>query len=143
MNKSSSPGHSGPVHKVKDPENWKPDSWQKFPALQQATYPDPEALENTLHELSELPPLVTSWEILALREQIAEAQAGKRFLLQGGDCAESFKECNSSLITNRLKVLLQMSLALIHGLQMPVVRIGRFAGQYAKPRSSDTETRGR
>ncbi len=141
MNKSSSPGHSGPVHKVNDPENWIPDSWRKFPALQQATYPDPEALENTLHELSELPPLVTSWEILALQEQIAEAQAGKRFLLQGGDCAESFQECNSSLITNRLKVLLQMSLVLIHGLQMPVVRIGRFAGQYAKPRSSDTETR--
>jgi 3-deoxy-7-phosphoheptulonate synthase len=84
---------------------------------------------------------VTSWEILSLREQIAEAQEGNRFLLQGGDCAESFEECCSPLITNRLKVLLQMSLALVHGLQMPVVRIGRFAGQYAKPRSSDLETR--
>jgi len=94
-----------------------------------------------LEKLSDLPPLVTSWEILSLREQIAEAQAGKRFLLQGGDCAESFEECCSPLITNRLKVLLQMSLALVHGLQMPVVRIGRFAGQYAKPRSSDLETR--
>ena len=106
-----------------------------------ARHMDPEALEDTLRDLAELPPLVTSWEILSLREQLAEAQAGKRFLLQGGDCAESFQECNSSLITNRLKVLLQMSLALVHGLQMPVVRIGRFAGQYAKPRSSDTETR--
>ena len=94
-----------------------------------------------LEKLSDLPPLVTSWEILSLREQIAEAQAGKRFLLQGGDCAESFDECCAPLITNRLKVLLQMSLALVHGLQMPVVRIGRFAGQYAKPRSSDLETR--
>ena len=84
---------------------------------------------------------MTSWEILDLRQQIAEAQQGKRFLLQGGDCAESFEECNSEVITNRLKVLLQMSLVLIHGLQMPVVRIGRFAGQYAKPRSSDIEIR--
>ena len=141
MNNISSPGPLGGARKEHDPANWNPDSWRKFPVLQQATYPDPEALEKTLHELSELPPLVTSWEILSLREQIAEAQAGKRFLLQGGDCAESFQECNSSLITNRLKVLLQMSLALVHGLQMPVVRIGRFAGQYAKPRSSDTETR--
>lgn len=141
MNNISSPGPLGGARKEHDPANWNPDSWRKFPVLQQATYPDPEALEKTLNELSELPPLVTSWEILSLREQIAEAQAGKRFLLQGGDCAESFQECNSSLITNRLKVLLQMSLALVHGLQMPVVRIGRFAGQYAKPRSSDTETR--
>jgi 3-deoxy-7-phosphoheptulonate synthase len=121
--------------------DWAPDSWQTFSALQQANYPDPEALARALKKLSDLPPLVTSWEILSLREQIAEAQAGKRFLLQGGDCAESFEECCSPLITNRLKVLLQMSLALVHGLQMPVVRIGRFAGQYAKPRSSDLETR--
>ncbi|MDT8320236.1 MAG: 3-deoxy-7-phosphoheptulonate synthase class II [Xanthomonadales bacterium] len=120
--------------------DWQPGSWQKFPALQQATYAEPETLERTVGELSGLPPLVTSWEILALREQIAEAQVGKRFLLQGGDCAESFKECRPEVITNRLKVLLQMSLVLAHGLQMPVVRIGRFAGQYAKPRSSDTET---
>ncbi len=141
MSNFSSPGHVNSVREVHDPENWRPDSWRKFSALQQATYPDPEALENALHDLGELPPLVTSWEILSLREQIAEAQAGKRFLLQGGDCAESFQECKPSLITNRLKVLLQMSLALVHGLQMPVVRIGRFAGQYAKPRSSDTETR--
>ncbi len=141
MNNFSSPGHMNSVEEVHVPENWKPDSWRNFPVLQQATYPDPVALEKVLIDLSDLPPLVTSWEILSLREQIAEAQAGKRFLLQGGDCAESFHECSASLITNRLKVLLQMSLALVHGLQMPVVRIGRFAGQYAKPRSSDTETR--
>ena len=122
-------------------EGWAPDSWKRFPALQQANYPDQAALAASLRKLADLPPLVTSWEILALREQIAEAQAGKRFVLQGGDCAENFEEVCSPLITNRLKVLLQMSLALVHGLQMPVVRIGRFAGQYAKPRSSDTETR--
>lgn len=122
-------------------EGWKPDSWQTREAKQQATYPDQDALQASLAELSSLPPLVTSWEILSLREQIAQAQRGERFFLQGGDCAESFAECNSDVITNRLKVLLQMSLALTHGLQKPVVRVGRFAGQYAKPRSSDMETR--
>ncbi len=129
--------------KVADPEgaDWRPDSWQNFDAAQQATYPDPASLQAALEELAELPPLVTSWEILALRRQIAEAQRGERFFLQGGDCAESFAECRPGVITNRLKVLLQMSLILVHGLQMPVVRVGRFAGQYAKPRSSDTETR--
>lgn len=121
--------------------SWEPGSWQSREAKQQATYPDQEELQASLTELSQLPPLVTSWEILSLREQIAQAQAGNRFFLQGGDCAESFKECNSEVITNRLKVLLQMSLALTHGLQKPVVRVGRFAGQYAKPRSSDVETR--
>ncbi len=120
---------------------WKPDSWQSRQAKQQANYPDQAALQVSLDELSSLPPLVTSWEILSLREQIAQAQVGKRFFLQGGDCAESFAECNSEVITNRLKVLLQMSLTLTHGLQKPVVRVGRFAGQYAKPRSSDVETR--
>jgi 3-deoxy-7-phosphoheptulonate synthase len=123
------------------PEDWKPDSWSACKTLQQATYPDQQKLISTLEKLSQLPPLVTSWEINTLREQIAEAQAGRRFMLQGGDCAENFNECSSPLITNRLKVLLQMSLVLVHGLQMPVLRVGRYAGQYAKPRSSDTETR--
>jgi 3-deoxy-7-phosphoheptulonate synthase len=105
------------------------------------TYPDQAALDATLGELHALPPLVTSWEILALKKQIAEAQEGKRFILQGGDCAETFDGCTSEVISNRLKVLLQMSLVLVHGLRLPVVRIGRFAGQYAKPRSADTEER--
>jgi 3-deoxy-7-phosphoheptulonate synthase len=120
---------------------WHPTSWQSREAKQQANYSDQAALQTVLDQLSSLPPLVTSWEILSLKEQIAQAQAGNRFFLQGGDCAESFAECNSEVITNRLKVLLQMSLALTHGLQKPVVRVGRFAGQYAKPRSSDLETR--
>jgi len=141
MNNAARTGTAGAVREVNVPTDWKPESWKKFPALQQANYPDHAALDNALLKLADLPPLVTSWEILSLRDQIAEAQAGKRFVLQGGDCAESFAECCSPLITNRLKVLLQMSLALVHGLQMPVVRIGRFAGQYAKPRSSDLETR--
>jgi 3-deoxy-7-phosphoheptulonate synthase len=105
------------------------------------TYPDQAAFEATLQELHALPPLVTSWEILALKKQVAEAQEGKRFLLQGGDCAESFDGCTPEVISNRLKVLLQMSLVLVHGLRLPVIRVGRFAGQYAKPRSTDTETR--
>jgi 3-deoxy-7-phosphoheptulonate synthase len=132
---------NAPVQEVSLPENWQPESWQQFPALQQATYPDELALSKVLDRLGDQPPLVTSWEILSLREQIAEAQLGKRFVLQGGDCAENFDDCNAPTIVNRLKVLLQMSLALVHGLQVPVVRIGRFAGQYAKPRSSDMETR--
>ncbi len=119
---------------------WQPDSWQQKQVSQQATYPDAEALQAALTQLSVLPPLVTSWEINTLREHIAEAQQGKRFILQGGDCAESFSDCTPPIITNRLKVLLQMSLVLLHGLHQPVTRIGRFAGQYAKPRSSDTET---
>jgi len=123
-------------------ESWAPNSWRNCEAKQQASYPDAAALQLALDELSTLPPLVTSWEILSLKAQIAQAQQGARFFLQGGDCAESFVECNSVVITNRLKVLLQMSLALTHGLQKPVVRVGRFAGQYAKPRSSDVETRG-
>jgi 3-deoxy-7-phosphoheptulonate synthase len=105
------------------------------------TYADQDALAQAESELRALPPLVTSWEILALKRQLAEAQEGKRFLLQGGDCAESFDDCESGRISNRLKVLLQMSLVLVHGLRQPVVRVGRFAGQYAKPRSTDTETR--
>jgi len=122
-------------------ENWTPATWRSRTALQQPTYPDLAALEGVQNELSLLPPLVTSWEILALKKQLAEAQEGKRFLLQGGDCAESFSDCESGLISNRLKVLLQMSLVLVHGLRLPVVRVGRFAGQYAKPRSTDTETK--
>ena len=120
---------------------WSPSSWRQRTALQQARYDSPEALHAAVTRLASMPPLVTSWEILNLRQQIAEAQAGKRFLLQGGDCAEVFDECRPEIIANRLKVLLQMSLVLIHGMQMPVIRIGRFAGQYAKPRSDDLESR--
>lgn len=120
---------------------WTPESWQAKPAVQQPNYPDAAALELALGELRRLPPLVTSWEVDALKSRLAEAQAGKRFVLQGGDCAESFADCESALIANRLKVLLQMSLVMVHGLKMPVVRVGRIAGQYAKPRSADVETK--
>ncbi|MBZ5579922.1 MAG: 3-deoxy-7-phosphoheptulonate synthase class II [Acidobacteriia bacterium] len=120
---------------------WSPDSWRRCQALQQPEYPDPAQLDRVLAELRQLPPLVTSWEVVRLREQLAEAAAGRRFVLQAGDCAERFAYCSSDRITNTLKVLLQMSLVLVVGAQRPVVRIGRFAGQYAKPRSADAETR--
>ena len=120
---------------------WNPASWQDFPALQQPTYPNPAALSAAVASLGRLPPIVVSWEVDALKAQIAEAQRGQRFILQGGDCAESFEDCTSGAVVNRLKVLLQMSIVLLHGLKVPVTRIGRMAGQYAKPRSADTETR--
>ena len=121
--------------------NWSPESWRKKDAIQQVSYTDETHLTTILDQLRRRPPLVTSWEIEALRKQLAEAAVGRRFLLQGGDCAESFDDCNVEFIKNRLKILLQMSVILIYGLQMPVVRVGRFAGQYAKPRSDPNETR--
>ncbi len=121
---------------------WSPESWRALPALQQPEYPDAAALERVLCELRQLPPLVTSWEILELRRQLAEAAAGKRFVLQGGDCAERLADCRPARITNTLKILVQMSLVLVVGAARPVIRIGRFAGQYAKPRSASEETRG-
>lgn len=132
---------SGILKKMTPATGWRPDSWQQKPASQQVSYPDQQAFHSALDRLSSLPPLVTSWEILALKEQIAQAQAGQRFVLQGGDCAELFDDCRPDVIANRLKVLLQMSLVMLHGMGKPVLRIGRFAGQYAKPRSADTETR--
>lgn len=120
---------------------WHPASWQRYPAAQQPSYPDADQLQHALAQLRALPPLVTSWEVNNLKAQIAEAQAGRSFVLQGGDCAESFADCRPDIIANRLKVLLQMSLVLTHGMRKKVLRIGRFAGQYAKPRSADMETR--
>lgn len=121
--------------------DWSPVSWQEKEALQQPVYPDAAALAEVLAQLSTLPPLVTSWEVETLKQRLAEAAHGKRFLLQGGDCAERFDECRADIITNRLKILLKMSVVLIYGLRRPVVRVGRFAGQYAKPRSAPVETR--
>jgi len=121
---------------------WQPDSWQRQPAAQQPAYPNAAALESVLRQLHQLPPLVSSWEVETLKQQLAEAQRGERFLLQGGDCSETFADCESSVIASKLKILLQMSLVLVHGARQRVTRVGRFVGQYAKPRSSATETRG-
>lgn len=120
---------------------WAPDSWQTKQAIQQPRYKDQAAVDVAVARLAALPPMVTSWEIEALREHITAAQKGEAFVLQGGDCAENFEECTSENIVRKLKILLQMSLVLTAGLKRPVVRIGRMAGQYAKPRSADTEIR--
>ncbi len=120
---------------------WSPETWRSAPNPHAVRYDDAGALAAAETQLRDLPPLVTSWEIERLRSFLAEAQEGKRFVLQGGDCAETLADCRASTITNKLKILLQMSLVLAHGLKKPVVRVGRFAGQYAKPRSSPTETR--
>jgi len=121
--------------------DWKPDSWQRKVATQQPQYPDPEALRRVVAQLATLPPLVTSWEVEELKRQLAEAALGERFLLQGGACAESFDHCQPDVITHKLKILLQMSLILTFGLKRRIIRVGRIAGQYAKPRSAETETR--
>lgn len=120
---------------------WSPTSWQSRPAQQQPTYRDSATLTEAVERLASLPPIVVSWEVERLRSQLAAAERGEAFLLQGGDCAESFDDCGSDKIAQRLKILLQMSLVLTHGLKKPVIRVGRMAGQYAKPRSADTETR--
>lgn len=121
--------------------SWSPDSWRDRPNAAPVPYDDPAVVEATVEKLRTLPPLVTSWEIERLKEHLADAQLGRRFVLQGGDCAETLDDCRPNIITNKLKILLQMSLVLVHGARRPVVRLGRFAGQYAKPRSSPVESR--
>ncbi len=120
---------------------WTPSSWRQKTSLQQPEYPDRAAFDRVIRQLTCLPPLVTSWEIESLKTQLAEGQEGRRFLLQGGDCAESFDSCAPDAITAKLKILLQMSLVLVHGAKKRIIRVGRFAGQYAKPRTDDSETR--
>jgi 3-deoxy-7-phosphoheptulonate synthase len=124
-----------------DSTSWHPASWQSRKATQQPTYEDGTALSRVVAELARLPPIVVSWEVETLRERLAAAQRGEGFLLQAGDCAESFAECESDRIAKQLKVLLQMSLVLLSGMKRPIIRVGRMAGQYAKPRSADSETR--
>lgn len=122
-------------------KDWVPTSWQGKTAGHQPLYPDTREVERVLARLGRLPPLVTWGEVEHLKSQLAMAARGERFLLQGGDCAESFDDCTAEFIGNKLKILLQMSLVLVHGLKKRVIRVGRIAGQYAKPRSADTETR--
>lgn len=107
--------------------------------MQQPTYPDAAALESTLADIRRLPPLVTPPEVEDLRQQLAEVAAGRRFLLQGGDCAERFQDCAAEPIERKLRILLQMSLVLTWGARVPTLRVARMAGQFAKPRSKDTE----
>jgi 3-deoxy-7-phosphoheptulonate synthase len=113
--------------------------WKDLPALQQPEWPDLDALAAARERLSELPPLVFAGEARRLQEQLARASKGEAFLLQAGDCAESFSELSAPIIRNKLKVVLQMALVLTYGSGLPVVKVGRIAGQFAKPRSKPTE----
>ena len=128
------------IHPTAD-AGWQPASWLARNAGQIPAYRDQQRAEAVMGQLARLPPLVTSWEVDALRDHLALAGEGKAFVLQGGDCAETFEDCRSDAIVTKLKILLQMSVVIISGLKRPVVRVGRMAGQYAKPRSTDTETR--
>jgi 3-deoxy-7-phosphoheptulonate synthase len=118
---------------------WTPSRWQDLPAEQQPTWPDPHALEQTLKALSALPPLVFAGEARSLQHALGEVAAGGAFLLQAGDCAESFHDFTADSIRDKLKVILQMAVVLTYGGGVPVVKVGRIAGQFAKPRSSPTE----
>ena len=121
---------------------WHPSSWRSFPAAQQPDWPDLDSLREVSKTLSELPPLVFAGESRNLQSQLAEVCRGEAFLLQAGDCAESFSDLTADLIRDKLRVILQMSVVLTYSAGMPVVKVGRIAGQFAKPRSSPTETVG-
>ena len=118
---------------------WTPDSWRGFPIRQQPTYPDPAKLAAVEGRLKGYPPLVFAGEARRLKAQLAEAAAGRAFLLQAGDCAESFAEFHPDNIRDTFRVFLQMAVMLTYGANCPVVKVGRMAGQFAKPRSADTE----
>jgi len=118
---------------------WNKSSWHNHTALQQPNWPDKDKLQEVLQTISRLPPLVFAGEIRDLKEQLAKASRGEAFLLQGGDCSEEFARCTAPNIRETLKVLLQMAVVLTYAGGKPVVKVGRIAGQYAKPRSSDTE----
>ena len=117
------------------------DNYRDLPAAQQPTWADTGVLENVRNQLSALPPLVFAGEVDTLRARLAQAARGEAFLLQGGDCAETFVDATADRIRNRIKTVLQMAVVLMYGSSLPVIKMGRMAGQFAKPRSSDSETR--
>ncbi|HEY2300545.1 MAG TPA: 3-deoxy-7-phosphoheptulonate synthase class II [Acidimicrobiales bacterium] len=120
-------------------QTWTPSSWRDLPAAQQPQWPDAADLETALKSLSILPPLVFAGEARRLRSALAQVADGRAFLLQAGDCAESFSDFTADAIRDKLKVILQMAVVLIYGAGVPVIKLGRIAGQFAKPRSSPTE----
>ena len=119
---------------------WNPSSWRQRPARQLPTYPDAAALEDAERRLAALPPLIFPGEALQLRARLAQVSRGEAFLMQGGDCAESFDEFGQDIVESTFRVILQMAVVLTYAAACPVVKVGRIAGQFAKPRSSDTET---
>ncbi|MBS1675158.1 MAG: 3-deoxy-7-phosphoheptulonate synthase class II [Actinobacteria bacterium] len=124
------------------PQPFDLDSWRALEIKQQPQWPDTSRVADVSAQIAALPPLVFAGEVDNLRERLARAAAGRAFLLQGGDCAETFAGATADQIRNRIKTVLQMAVVLTYGASMPVVKMGRMAGQFAKPRSSDTETRG-
>ena len=118
---------------------WEKSSWRKFPAMQQPNWPNPDEHRAVLDTIAKLPPLVFAGEIRRLKNMLAKAAQGEAFILQGGDCAEDFFNCTAPGIRENLKVILQMAVILTYAGGKPVIKVGRMAGQYAKPRSSDTE----
>jgi 3-deoxy-7-phosphoheptulonate synthase len=121
------------------PATWTPSSWRALPARHQPDWPDPDAARAAVEELSALPPLVFAGEARDLQAALGEVSAGRAFLLQAGDCAESFRDFRAVSIREKLKILLQMSVVMIYGSTLPLVKVGRIAGQFAKPRSQRTE----
>ncbi|KAG2705065.1 hypothetical protein I3760_05G034900 [Carya illinoinensis] len=121
------------------PTQWSLESWKAKKALQLPEYPDQNVLESVLNTLESFPPIVFAGEARSLEDRLAEASMGKAFLLQGGDCAESFKEFNANNIRDTFRVILQMGVVLMFGGQMPIIKVGRMAGQFAKPRSDPFE----
>ncbi|HQT46009.1 MAG TPA: 3-deoxy-7-phosphoheptulonate synthase, partial [Acidocella sp.] len=124
------------------PAGWTPESWRACPIRQVPSYPDADRLAAMEARLTRFPPLVFAGEARRLKSQLALAASGQAFVLQGGDCAESFGDFTANIIRDTFRVLLQMAVVLTFGGAMPVVKLGRMAGQFAKPRSSDTETIG-
>ena len=118
---------------------WKPNSWRNYPVVQMPTYPDEGKVNSVEAKLSFKPPLVFAGEVQALKKSLALAEKGNAFILQGGDCAESFSQFSANGIRDTFKVLLQMAVILTYGSSIPIIKIGRIAGQFAKPRSSDVE----
>jgi len=139
-NKSAEPPAQPSTDNTIRSQPWTPSSYRKFPIKQQPDYKDPNALDAALRKVKQLPPLVHHEEVISLKNKLAEAALGKAFLLQGGDCAERFVDCSQQPIENKFKILLQMSLILIHKARIPVIRLSRMAGQFAKPRTSPFET---
>jgi 3-deoxy-7-phosphoheptulonate synthase len=119
--------------------SWTPSAWRDLPAQQQPDWPDPATLDRVLKQLSTLPPLVFAGEARDLTAALAEVSAGRAFLLQAGDCAESFGDFSANVIRDKLKVILQMAVVLTYGSGVPLVKVGRIAGQFAKPRTAATE----
>lgn len=121
-------------------KNWSPESWKTKTALQQPHYENQEELNEVISELKLLPPIVFEDEVEDLKQKLSLAENGKMFILQGGDCVERFEDCNESTILNKIKIILQMSIIITYAAKIPVVKIGRIAGEYSKPRSDEYET---